>query len=113
MDVSCIGGCCGVKLTHRLAGIDANLDDLQAGIEACSRAAQILQTDTTKLDALRKVPLLRDIVRHVKDLQVCARDQREAMQQLRDGVSRLQDELKRSNGAVRPPPLVAGTNRAD
>jgi hypothetical protein len=42
----------------------------------------------------------------VKDLQACARDQRAAMQELREGINRLQQELKRSNGAVRPPPIL-------
>jgi hypothetical protein len=29
------------------------------------------------------------------------------MQELREGITRLQQELKQSNGAVRPPPLGA------
>jgi len=39
-----------VNLRNRMAGIDANLDDLQAGVEASSRAADILQRDTTKFN---------------------------------------------------------------
>jgi hypothetical protein len=89
-----------------MAGIDANLDDLQAGIEAGTRAARTLQADTTKFNGSLGTPLLRDVLRHIKDLQACARDQRAAMQQLREGISRLQEELKRSNGAVRPPPVA-------
>jgi hypothetical protein len=96
-----------VKLKSRMAAIGANLDDLQAGIEAGSRAAETLQTDTTKFNGpLNSEPLLRDVVRHVKDLQACARDQREAMQELREGIARLQQELKRSDRAVRPPPIT-------
>jgi hypothetical protein len=95
-----------VKLKDRMAGIDANLDDLQAGIEAGSRAADTLQTDTTKFNGLPNTPLLRAVVRHVKDLQACACDQRAVMQELREGIARLQQELKRSNGAVRPPPIM-------
>src|SRR5438552_15667787 len=91
-------------LKNRLAGIDANLDDLQASIEACSRAANALQTDTTNCTGWLKGPLLRPVVRHVRDMQACARDQRAAMQELRDGIVGLRQELKRSNGAVRPPP---------
>ena len=94
-----------MKLRDRIAGIEANLDDLQAGIEAGSRAADTLQADTAKCNGLLNKPLLRTVVRHVKDLQACARDQREAMQELREGIARLQQELKRSNGAVRPPPI--------
>jgi hypothetical protein len=96
-----------------MAGIDANLDDLQAGIEACSRAADALHTDTTKFNGLLNTPLLRAVVRHVKELQACACDQRVAMQELREGISRLQQELKRSSGAVRPPPLTATEQQSD
>jgi len=102
-----------VNLTDRMAGINANLDDLQSGIEACSRAAATLQTDTTKFNGCLNAPLLRAVVRHVKELQGCARDQRAAMQELRDGITRLQRELKRSQRAVRSPPLgVAGLQRS-
>jgi len=89
-----------------MAGIHANLDDLQSGIEASSRAVDTLQIDTTKSNGLGNTPFLRAVVRHVKELQSCARDQREAMQELRDGITRLQRELKRSQRAVRPPPVA-------
>ena len=89
-----------------MATIDANLDDLQAGIEAGSRAADTLQTDTTQFYGLPTAPLLRAAVRHVKDLQECARDQRATLQELRDGISSLQRELTRSSAAVKPPPLA-------
>jgi hypothetical protein len=89
-----------------MTGIDANLDDLQAGIEADSRAVNTLQTDMAKFNGPLNAPLLRAVVGHVKDLQACARDQRAAMQELREGINRLQQELKRSNGAVRPPPIL-------
>ena len=95
-----------MNLRDRIASIGANLDDLQAGIEAGSRAAHSLQTDTTKFDGLPAAPLLRALVEHVKDLQECARDQRAALQELRDGISRLQRELTRSSAAVKPPPLA-------
>jgi len=62
----------------RMAGIDANLDDLQAGVEASSRAADSLHTDTTKFDGFLQGPLLRSVLRHVQELCVCARDQRVA-----------------------------------
>jgi ABC-type transporter Mla subunit MlaD len=83
--------------------IDANLDDLQSGIEASSRAADILQADTTKFNGLLNAPLLRAVAQHVKDLQACARHQEAAMHELRDGIARLQQELQRSNSMVRPP----------
>jgi hypothetical protein len=44
-------------------------------------------------ERLLNAPVLRVVVRHVKDLQACARDQRAAMQELREGI-------------VRPPPIM-------
>ena len=93
-----------MSVRDRLAIVDVALDDLQSGIEAGSRAAQTLHADTNKLDGLVSPPLFRAVVRHIENLQACARDQRAAMQELRRGVTRLQEELKRSNGAIRPPP---------
>src|SRR5438552_2536916 len=87
-----------------MVGIDANLDDLQSGLEACSRAAKTLQCDTTSANGLSDTSFHRSVVRHVEDLMACARDQKVAMQELREGVTRLQEELTHSNGAVRPPP---------
>jgi chromosome segregation ATPase len=95
-----------LNFTDRIAGLDTNLEDLQAGIEATARAADTLQTDTTKFDGLLKASLLRAVVRHVQELQACARDQRAALQELRDSISRLRQELKRSHGVVRPPPII-------
>ena len=39
-----------VKLSDGLAGIDANLADVQAGAEACSRAVDMLVADTARRD---------------------------------------------------------------
>src|SRR5262249_10275283 len=94
-----------LNLRARMAGIDANLDDLQAGVEASSRAANTLESDTTKFDGLLKAPLLRAVLQHVKELQACTRDQRAALEELRDGISRLQAELTRTPDVVKPPPL--------
>jgi hypothetical protein len=94
-----------MKLSDRMAGIDANLDDLQAGMEASSRAADALQLDTSQLNGRLSAPLLRSVLRHVRDLRSCARDQRAAMQELRNAIDRLQEELKFLHSAVRPPPL--------
>jgi hypothetical protein len=77
-----------------MTSVEASLDDLQAGMEACSRAADSLQTDTTKFDGLLKGPLLRSVVQHVKELRACARDQRAAMQELRDSLAELRQELR-------------------
>ena len=91
-----------MTLKNRMAGIETNLDDLQSGIEACVRAADTLRADTTKFNGFLDAPLLRAAVRHVKELQACARDQRAAMRELRDAISRLQQELKRSVVAAKP-----------
>jgi hypothetical protein len=92
-----------MNLKDRMAGIDANLDDLQSGMEACARASDALQIDTTKFDGLLSAPLFRSVLQHVKDLQSCARDQRVAMLELRSGIARLHEELALSH---RPPPTA-------
>ena len=99
-----------MNLENRMAGIDANLDDLQAGLEASCRAADVLHKESATLEKILKriknVPLIGSLVRHAANVQVCARDQREALGELREGFLRLQQELKRSN-SVRPPLVVA------
>jgi hypothetical protein len=98
-------GCNCVKPTERMACIDANLDDVQAGLEACSRAADTLQADTARFNGFLNGSLVRSVVRHVKDLQACARDQSVALQELRDSIAGLREELVASERSVRPPPL--------
>jgi chromosome segregation ATPase len=88
----CMGGW-RMNLKERLAGIDANLDDLQAGLEAFSRKAAAL--NSTAVSALAG---------RAAELKASASDQRGVLQDLRDAIARLQKELTRSNGAVRPPP---------
>ena len=53
-----------MNLRERLAGIDTNLDDVQAGAEATSRAADTLIADTAKFNGQLKGPLLRAVARH-------------------------------------------------
>ena len=97
-----------MNLRNRLAGIDANIDDVQAGAEACSRAADTLNADTAQFNGLLKAPLLRSVVRHIKELRACARDERTALQELRNSVAGLREELKVSGrAAIRPPPAIA------
>lgn len=104
-----------MHLKDRIAGIDVSLDDLQSGLEACSRAAEALHTESVRLDGIvkrrRNGPPIGLLVRHAADLQACALDQREAFQELRNAIARLQDELKRSNSAVRPPPGALAADR--
>jgi hypothetical protein len=97
-----------VKLKDRMAGIDANLDDLQSGIEACSRGADSLHDDAAgfaqALKRIRNAPVIGSLVKRAAELQACVRDQRGTIQELREAIARLQEELTLSNGAVRPPP---------
>jgi hypothetical protein len=97
-----------MNLRERIAGIDASVDDVQSVMEAASRAADALQTDISKFDGHLGAPLLRSVLQHVKDLQLCARDQRAAMQELRNAVARLRQGLKLAKrNAIRPPPLTS------
>jgi hypothetical protein len=105
--VLCIGGV-RVKLGDRLASIDANVDDVQSGAEACSRAANTLIADTSRLDGHLKGPIGQVLARHVKDLQACARDQRAAVRELRSSLARLREELTvPKHAAIRPPARAA------
>ena len=98
-----------MKLKDRMATIDANLDDLQSSVEACSRAARALHTSAASFDKIlrriKNAPLIATLARRALELQLGARDQREALMELRESIVRLQQEMKHSNGVVRPPPL--------
>ena len=101
-----------VNLRERLAGLDANVDDVQAGAEATSRAADTLIADTAQFNGLLKGSLLRLVVRHVNELRACALDQRTALQDLRDSIVRLRQELKMAQrAAIRPPPLSMAASK--
>jgi nucleotide-binding universal stress UspA family protein len=100
-----------VKLRQRLAGIDVHLDDVQAGAEACSRAADTLIADTAKFDGPLEGPLLRAVTRHIQELQACARDQWTALGELRNSVAQLRDELNIAKRAVIRPPSPTAIDR--
>ena len=96
-----------MTLRERMASIDANLDDVQAGVEAYARAATTLVADTAACDGLLNAPLLRSVVRQAKALRESARDQRAALRELRNSLARLRDELSVARRAtIRPPPPV-------
>ena len=102
-----VWGAAQMTLRERMASIDANLDDVQAGVEACSRAATTLVADTAACDGLLDAPLLRSVVRQAKALRESARDQRAALRELRNSLARLRDELSVARRAtIRPPPPV-------
>jgi hypothetical protein len=92
------GGAAAVSLRDRLSGIDTNLDDLESGVDAGSREADHIQKaaagfERLHLKTLQSADLLGTLVRHSKELQACVADQRAALQELRNTVARLHDEL--------------------
>jgi prefoldin subunit 5 len=96
-----------VNLTNRLAGIDANIDDLQSSIEASSRTADALHSDAAEfsqaLKRIKDAPAIESVVRRAAELQVCARDQNGVISELRHAVARLHEELQFSKGSLGPP----------
>jgi chromosome segregation ATPase len=105
-----------VSVRDRLTGIDTNLDDLQSGLEAGSREADRIQNTARRIERLQlktleSADLLGTLARHVKELQVCVRDQRAAMDELRATVARLRNELAESNIPVRPLATAADRQR--
>jgi hypothetical protein len=96
-----------VNLRNAMAGIDANLDDLQSGVEACTRAAHTIQRDAAAVDQqvskqVEHADLIGLLVRRAKELQACALGQSGALRELRQNVALLRAELKlKSSPAVR------------
>ena len=88
-----------VNLRNMLAGIDTNIDDLQSGIEACTRAAHTIQSDAAAVDRqvskqIEHADMLGLLVRRAEELQACALDQRGALRELRQNIGLLRAELK-------------------
>ena len=95
------------------APADVAVDDVQAGAEACSRAAETLIADTSRLDGHLKGPLGHALIRHVKDFRGCARDQQTALRELRASLALLRDELMvAKRGALRPPLAASNPEEA-
>jgi len=96
-----------VNLKNRLAGIDANIDDLQSAVEASSRTADALHSDAAgfsqTLRWIKDAPAIESVVRRAAELQVSARDQSGVINDLREAVARLHEELQFSKGSFRPP----------
>jgi hypothetical protein len=114
MGIDCI---CGVSLNlkDRLAGIDANLDDLQAGAEACTRAAEALHNDAVKFDQILKrikdAPFIASLLKRLGDLEVFARDQEGTLQELREHFDRLQEGLPAEVFGAKPSRLATAADR--
>jgi hypothetical protein len=94
-----------VDFDNRLNAIEANLDDLQAGVEASSRAAHKIDGDATKSNGQLKAAFNRSLLDHVKDLLNCLRDQRAVVRELRRSVVELRHE-ESARRPVRPPPAA-------
>jgi hypothetical protein len=89
-----------------MAGIDTNLDDLQSGVEACTRAVHTIQNDAAAVDRQVSKQIERGdsiglLVRRAKELQACVLDQSGALRELRQNIALLRTELKLSNTAQR------------
>jgi predicted AlkP superfamily phosphohydrolase/phosphomutase len=99
-----------------MAGIDANVDDLQSGIEASCRTADALHSDAASfaqaLSWIKGAPVIESLVRRAAELQVAARDQHVVIEELREAIARLQEELKFSKGTAGPAPLSLAADRA-
>ena len=104
-----------MNVKQRLAGIDANLDDLQAGIEACARTAEALHTDAAKyhkiLKQIKNAPFIRSLMKRLGELEVFARDQEGTLQELREHIDRLQDGLLAGSFEVGSPRVTAAADR--
>jgi hypothetical protein len=81
----------------RLASINANLDDLQSGIEGGSRAADGVRRDAAAMNGTPthrgNGDLLQSLTQHAIDVQSCVSHQRGAMRELRWNIARLEREL--------------------
>jgi len=58
---------------------ETHLDDLQAGVEAGSRQVDYI-------NQLKQADLMGALIIHLRDLQKCVHQQREAMRDLRDDI---------------------------
>jgi len=90
-----------VKFKDRLRSIEASLDDLQAGVEATSRAATGIQNDTAKRNGHGDECGDRSILLHVKNLLAYNREQRSLIRELRRSIVDLNHEhtLRRGLGS--------------
>jgi hypothetical protein len=88
----------------RLASINANLEDLQAGIEAGSRAADGVCRDVAAINGtavqFADGGVIGSLSRHAQEVEACASHQRGAMRELRENLAQLGREL---NGAIHRP----------
>ena len=89
----------GFSIHDRIDVINTNLDDLQSGIEAESRAVSSVQDDAARVDqllatGLGTANLLGSLVRNTRELRMCLRDQRAALAEIRENIAHLREEVR-------------------
>ena len=89
-----------IKITDRMTNIDANIDDLQSGVEAGSRAVGSLEKDAARVDRLladqlRSADLVGSVTRRTEQVRACLEDQRRALSELRANMMLLRVEMAR------------------
>ena len=87
-----------MDLKDRLAGINANLDDLQAGVEGSARAADGVCSAAAAINGtapsqLGNGDLMKSLTHHAREAESCANHQRGALRELRQNIARLQREV--------------------
>ena len=88
-----------VTLQERIGVIETNLEDLQSGLEAESRAIGSVQHEMLKVDDVLSrgndaAQLARSLVQKTRELRTCLEDQRGALRELRNNMSQLRHELR-------------------
>jgi len=83
---------------ERFVSINANLDDLQSGVEGGCRAADGIRRDTAAMNGTPNGNLARSLTQHAIEVETCTSHQRGAMRELRQNIARLGREL---NAALR------------
>jgi len=79
---------------ERFVSINANLDDLQSGVEGGCRAADSVRRDAAAMNGSPPDSnLLRSLTEHAIELETCTSHQRGAMRELRQNIARLAREL--------------------
>ena len=87
------------SIHDRIDVIETNLDDLQSGLEAESRAISSVRDDAARVDQLltnklRTASLIGSLVRNTRELVMCLRDQRAALAEARENMARLRAEVR-------------------
>lgn len=88
-----------VTLHERIGVIETNLDDLQSGLEAESRAIVSMQDDVHRVDealgrGIETAHLAGSLLHKARTLRTCLNDQRDALRELRQNMARLRHELQ-------------------